>query len=189
MNGNSLPNTVLAENANKGNYIMNDLKIWKLWNEAYLPEYGSEWAACFDLKASLVPSDQIKVYTKENIKFNVTVPSERVVTLHPKERMLIPTGLVFDLDEWQSIRIHPRSGLSLKQGIIVANCTGIVDADYVQQTYVMLMNTSSVDFQVEDGMRIAQAEVVPVVTSRFVLCDKEPTAKTSRNGGFGSTGT
>lgn len=168
---------------------MNDLKVWKLWDNAHMPEYGSEWAACFDLKASLKQGDPVKCFDRNNNSWYAEVYGDRTITLFPKERVLVPTGLVFDLDEGTSLRIHPRSGLSLKHGIIVANCTGIVDADYVQQTYVMLMNTSSVEFVVEDGMRIAQAEIVPVVQNRFVLCDMEPEAKTSRNGGFGSTGT
>lgn len=168
---------------------MNELKIWKLWDDAHLPEYGTQWAACFDLKASLRPITDVSVYTRNNIKFSVTVPSERVVTLHPGERMLVPTGLVFDLDEGTSLRIHPRSGLAAKSGIVVANCEGIVDADYTHQTFVMLANNSIIDFVIEDGMRIAQGEVTEVRQNRFVLCDKEPTQKTDRVGGVGSTGT
>ena len=100
----------------------------------------------------------------------------------------MPTGLVFDLDPNTSLRIHPRSGLALKNGIIVANCEGVVDADYVQQTYVMLYNISGAPFIVTDGDRIAQGEVVPLNQTPIVLADREPGNKTSRSGGFGSTG-
>jgi dUTP pyrophosphatase len=42
----------------------------------------------------------------------------------PQERALIPTGLIFDIPEGYSIRIHPRSGMALKYGLILANCRG-----------------------------------------------------------------
>lgn len=163
------------------------LYVWKLWEEAHLPEYGSEWAACFDLKASLRDIDEVSVYTQTNVKEKRKVV-DRCLYLAKGERMLVPTGLVFDLNEGESIRIHPRSGLSLKNGIVVANCEGVVDADYVQQTYVMLHNISTETFCIKDGDRIAQAEVAYGYQYEITATDREPEEKTSRKGGFGSTG-
>ena len=164
------------------------LHVWKLWSEAHLPEYGSEWAACFDLKASIRIGDEISVYGRNNDKQKRKADSFRSVTLYADERMLVPTGCVFDLPSKDSLRIHPRSGLSLKSGIIVANCEGVVDPDYVQQTYVMLHNISDIPFKITDGDRIAQGEVVPMNQTPIVLAESEPEEKTSRTGGFGSTG-
>ena len=170
----------------------NTLYVWKLWEEAHLPEYGSEWAACFDLKASLRFGEDITVYKEDNVKTKRKVNETGVegpnVVLYSNERMLVPTGLIFDLDEDKSLRIHPRSGLSLKNGIIVANCDGVVDADYIHQTFVMLHNVSTQPFRISDGMRIAQGEVVKSNQVVFELSDMEPEEKTSRKGGFGSTG-
>ena len=104
------------------------------------------------------------------------------------DRMLIPTGLIFDLSTNTSLRIHPRSGLSSKNGINIANCEGVVDSDYVEQTFVLLINISNIPFEVSDGMRIAQAEIVSVVDVDIKEISKRPEQKTSRNGGFGSTG-
>lgn len=169
-------------------YYTPKLYVWKLWEDAHMPEYGSEWAACFDLKASLRDSDTVTVYTEMNHKEKRSVEDGRKIELYPGERMLVPTGLVFDMKEGFSLRIHPRSGLSLKNGIVVANCEGVVDADYVQQTYVMLHNISSVPFAIRDGDRIAQAELVTIFQPKIVESDREPEEKTSRKGGFGSTG-
>ena len=103
--------------------------------------------------------------------------------------MTVPTGLIFDLDENQSLRIHPRSGLAWKQGVTVANCEGIVDADYVEQSYVMLANLSRNPIEIRDGMRIAQAEVVVNPKKlKFKVVANKPVQKTDRDGGFGSTG-
>ena len=169
------------------------LKIYKLFPEAHLPVYGSQWAACFDLSASIRVADSVAVYghnnTKTNRPMHDLLNGKRGVTIYSGERCLVPTGLVFDLDESQSLRIHPRSGLAWKNGITVANCEGIVDADYVNQTFVMLHNISSDPFPIFDGMRIAQAEIVenkPQVM--FNVVDVEPEPKTDRSGGFGSTG-
>jgi dUTP pyrophosphatase len=164
------------------------LRIWKLWEEAHLPEYGSKWAACFDLKASLRSHDKVGVWGVINGKSQRNVDETNSVSLYHGERMLVPTGLVFDLNEDQSLRIHPRSGIALKNGVTVFNCEGIVDADYVQQTYVMLWNNSGEVFRISDGMRIAQGEIVKNNQVSFELSDREPEPKTDRIGGFGSTG-
>jgi dUTP pyrophosphatase len=166
---------------------MNNLHVWKLWSEAHLPQYSSEWAACFDLKASLRDGDEVTVYSVSNNKEKRKVVAKSI-HLYSDERALIPTGCVFDLPSKDSLRIHPRSGLSLKNGIIIANCEGVVDPDYVQQTYVMLHNISTQPFTISDGDRIAQGEVVPMNQTPIVLADAEPEQKTMRNGGFGSTG-
>ena len=165
-----------------------DVKIYKLFPEAHMPELGTEWAACFDLKASLRDSDEITVFNATNTKSKRKYANGSIF-IYSGERALIPTGLVFDLDENQSMRIHPRSGLAFKDGITLANSEGVVDSDYVQQTYVMLYNISDKVFIVEDGDRIAQAEVLESY-SKFVFEEvfDEPETKTSRTGGFGSTG-
>lgn len=165
-----------------------DVKIYKLFPEAHMPELGTEWAACFDLKASLRDSDEVTVFNATNIKSKRKYANGSIF-IYSGERALIPTGLVFDLDENQSMRIHPRSGLAFKNGITLANSEGVVDSDYVQQTYVMLYNMSDKVFIVEDGDRIAQAEVLESY-SKFVFEEvfDEPETKTSRTGGFGSTG-
>lgn len=165
-----------------------DVKIYKLFPEAHMPELGTEWAACFDLKASLRDSDEITVFNATNTKSKRKYANGSIF-IYSGERALIPTGLVFDLDENQSMRIHPRSGLAFKNGITLANSEGVVDSDYVQQTYVMLYNMSDKVFIVKDGDRIAQAEVLESY-SKFVFEEvfDEPETKTSRTGGFGSTG-
>lgn len=165
-----------------------DIKIYKLFPEAHMPELGTEWAACFDLKASMREGDVVTVITPTNKKRQVSC-REGSIDIYNNERVLVPTGLVFDLEDGQSMRIHPRSGLAWKKGITLANCEGVVDADYVQQTYVMLYNLSDEVFTISDGDRIAQGEVLESY-NKFVFEEvfDEPAPKTNRTGGFGSTG-
>tara|TARA_B110000495_G_C22827862_1_gene483079 strand:+ start:42 stop:623 length:582 start_codon:yes stop_codon:yes gene_type:complete len=169
--------------------VVQPLKCFKLFPEAHLPVLGSEWSACFDLKASFRSGDVIKYYDERNTS-KTTKATSAPIALYGGCRMLVPTGLIFDLHPNESMRIHPRSGLSLKHGITVANCEGIVDADYVQQTYVLLYNISSETFLIDDGMRIAQAELIDIFEAMEIReISIRPEQKTSRNGGFGSTGT
>ena len=164
------------------------LKIYKLFDEAHLPIYGTEWSACFDLCASIREQDEVTVMGASNISTKRKLTSG-FIPIYAGERCLVPTGLIFDLDEDQSLRIHPRSGLAWKQGVTVANCEGIVDADYVEQSYVMLANLSRNPIEIRDGMRIAQAEVVVNPKKlKFKVVANKPVQKTDRDGGFGSTG-
>lgn len=166
----------------------NITKVHKLFPEAHIPVYGSEWAACFDLSASIRNGDEISIRNDSNRK-SVRIVCDNMFTLYSEERCLVPTGLIFHLSQIESLRIHPRSGLAWKDGISVANCEGIVDADYVDETFVMLHNLSTKPFLIADGMRIAQAEIVECrPQTLFLLTPDAPVSKTSRDGGFGSTG-
>ena len=167
----------------------NTLKCYKTRETSHMPEYSSANAACFDLKASIQPGDVISYYSPRNVsKKSRLVKSHVPLVLYSGDRMLIPTGIIFDLEEHQSLRIHSRSGLVLKQGIAVANSEGIVDADYVEETFVLLTNMTDGRFDITDGMRIAQAEIVINKQVHFSVTDIRPEPKTDRNGGFGSTG-
>lgn len=167
----------------------NTLKCYKTRETSHMPEYGSANAACFDLKASIQVGDNISYYSSRNpTKRTRLIKDHTPLTLYGGDRMLVPTGIIFDLEEHQSLRIHSRSGLVLKQGIVVANSEGIVDADYVEETFVLLTNMTDGKFDIIDGMRIAQAEIVMNKQVHFSVTETRPEPKTDRNGGFGSTG-
>lgn len=161
--------------------------VYKCREGAELPQYGTEAAACFDLQACYKKYDEIAYFGPSNQKAKVVV-RDTPLTLYPDQRMLVPTGLIFDLKPKQSLRIHPRSGLALKNGVVVANCEGVVDADYTHETFVMLTNVSNRPFEIEPGMRIAQAEIVYVNQNKFTEVAEKPGPKADRQGGFGSTG-
>lgn len=102
-------------------------------------------------------------------------------------RALIPTGLFVEIPVGYEIQVRPRSGLALKKGITVLNTPGTIDSDYRGEIGIVLFNTGSEDFVVENGDRIAQLVVAPVVQALF----KSHTflSQTDRGaGGYGSTG-
>ena len=108
--------------------------------------------------------------------------------LLPRWRYLIPTGIIFDIPDDYSIRIHPRSGLAWKNGVTVANCEGVIDSDYYHETFVMLHNISDKSFTVFQGDRIAQIEFHTDTYMALKEVENPPKQKTDREGGLGHTG-
>ena len=110
------------------------------------------------------------------------------ITLKPLERVLIPTGLYFEIPEGYEIQIRSRSGLTLKRGLMVLNGIGTIDADYRGELGVILCNMSSEEQIIEPGDRIAQIVLMKVEEIKFNV-KKEITENTNRgSGGFGHTG-
>jgi dUTP pyrophosphatase len=131
-----------------------------------LPAYATTGAAGMDLLAAV----------------------EAPVTIEPGKRALIPTGLAIALPPGFEMQVRPRSGLALRNGILLPNSPGTIDEDYRGEVQVILLNAGDVPFTVERGMRIAQAIVAPVVRAEWQ--EVENLDDTSRStGGFGSTGT
>ncbi len=110
------------------------------------------------------------------------------IVLKSGERMLIPTGIAIELGNPEvGAFIFPRSSVSYKNGVSLANCVGVVDSDYRGEVKVPLINHSDCDFVVHNGDRIAQLVIIPVVLPTFE--ESEELNDTDRGaGGFGSTG-
>ena len=105
------------------------------------------------------------------------------------ERVLVPTGLIFDIPDGYSVILHSRSGLAWNEGLYLTNCEGIIDSDYVDPVFVMMTNISQAPKVINNGDRICQAELVEKVYHSLTEIQDPPTQKTERDGGFGSTGT
>lgn len=164
-----------------------ELKIHKLDPEVLDPVVSTDWSACFDLHAFLKANTSITVYTKYNQKVKRDVTDLRSFVLESGDRALIPTGIIFDLPKGISMRIHPRSSMAFKHGLTLGNAEAVIDADYVDPTYVMLWNISQLPAVINNGERIAQGELVHTYPYKVVHVDK-PEQKTNRTGGVGSTG-
>ena len=164
------------------------LKYFKLTPEAFAPEWATEHSACFDLKACLPQGTKVKIFDTKNNSVILEIGDAGLIYLLPNHRALIPTGLIFDIPIGYSMRLHARSGLALKQALVLANQEGVVDSDYVEPTFVVLHNLSETDAKITNGDRIAQAEMVPDIAYEVLETPDKPQHKTDRKGGFGSTG-
>jgi dUTP pyrophosphatase len=106
------------------------------------------------------------------------------------DRKLIPTGLKFDIPDGYEIQVRSKSGLALKQGLMVLNSPGTVDSGYQGEVKVIIFNTTNERIKIEKGQKIAQAVLCPVVNGKWVNLIKveEIGEKDRNNQGFGSTG-
>jgi len=109
------------------------------------------------------------------------------VSVKPKTSNLIPTGLSMAFSEDYEIQIRPRSGLAAKNNISVLNTPGTVDSDYRGEIKVVIYNHGSENFVINNGDRIAQMILTPVIKMELEETNNLP--ETIRGeGGFGSTG-
>ena len=128
------------------------VKIEKLHDDVIMPSHATTGSACFDIHAYIRDDIPITVYGMENLKGSAS-PSDDAFELLPGDRALIPTGLIFDIPEHHSVRIHPRSSISLKKGLIIPNGEGIIDSDYYHESFVILYNSSGCAVRIENGDR------------------------------------
>lgn len=63
------------------------------------------------------------------------------MVLLPGETKVIPLNFIMAMPEDIEAQIRPRSGLSLKTDIRLANCVGTVDSDYRNNVGVIIQNT------------------------------------------------
>ena len=97
--------------------------------------------------------------------------------------------MILDIPNGYSVRIHPRSGTAIKQGMSLINCEGVIDYDYVDPLFIACVNLSEVQtIVINNGDRVAQGELVEMNHYEIEETSKKPTQKTDRDGGFGSTG-
>ena len=139
--------------------------IKKLDPQVELPEYKTTGASGMDLLAFI----------------------KKPVTVKPKTSLLIPTGLSVAFSEDYEIQIRPRSGLAAKNNISVLNTPGTIDSDYRGEIKVIIYNHGDNEFIINNGDRIAQMILTPVIKMKLEETLDLPETIRGKSG-FGSTG-
>ncbi len=141
------------------------VQLKKLTDTAILPSRGSDSAAGYDLSAD-ISSD---------------------VIIKPHETKLIGTGISVAIPDGYFGGVYARSGLSLREGLRPANCTGVIDSDYRGEIKVSLHNDSNEARTISPQERIAQLVIMPYLEVAFdEVSELNDTIRGT--GGFGSTG-
>lgn len=170
------------------------LNYFALYPDVPLLMKATDRASCFDIQAYFGTHErQFRVYDENNAEMLYMAYQNREgegyhVELNPGDRALIPTGLVLEIPAGYSVRVHPRSGLSLKRGLTLTNCEGVIDEDYTHQLYVSLTNISKKPCTIFHGDRIAQLEMIPTLEYSIHQVANAPGQRGNRIGGFGSSG-
>jgi deoxyuridine 5'-triphosphate nucleotidohydrolase len=169
-----------------------NLRIFKMYSDVPDVKYATGNSACFDIAAHFHYQNSFKTFTKNNLNLvTLGIQDENgkaYVELPPEWRMLVPTGIIFDIPVDHCVKIYSRSGLSTKIGLNLINSVGIIDPDYVEQLFIPLYNNSQERVRIYSGDRIAQGELVYQPQAVVEYTDQRPQTKSDRNGGFGSTG-
>ena len=144
---------------------MANVLIKKLNPDVELPAYKTNGASGMDLKAFI----------------------EEPIKIEPNSSHLVPTGLSMAFSEEYEVQIRPRSGLAAKNNITVLNTPGTIDSDYRGEIKIILFNHGAKVFLINNGDRIAQMILTPVVKMELKEIDILPNTLRGE-GGFGSTG-
>ena len=161
----------------------------KIYNKSdnSLPEYTTEFSACFDLRIQLLRYDE--KYTGNGLWTISSIDNH--VSLHPGGRILIPTGLFVAIPDGYEIQVRPRSGSAIKFGITILNTPGTIDSDYRGEIGLIVINTDlHASFEIHQGDRLAQGALCEITQAEWEPVNSiEELGDTVRGqGGFGHTG-
>jgi dUTP pyrophosphatase len=139
------------------------------------PKWGSEWAAGLDLHACTY---------------------EPIPVLPQAPPLLVSTGMAFRIGhpDWCGL-IFPRSGIAHRQGLVLGNTVGLVDADFDGPCMISVWNRNRpVDepatsfITINPGDRIAQLVFTRVLRTSFEIVEEFSQRSARGSAGYGSTG-
>jgi len=164
------------------------LNIYTLRSDVRLPEYKTLDAACMDLYTPLSPGQEVDYYNEYNEKKVCRVGDDSILRIPPLARVKIPMGIIMEILPRCSVRIHTRSSVAYKKGLVLANQEAVIDADFREELQLLIRNTTLSTVEVENGERLAQAEVMEVTRCYLGVLKERPERVGDRTGGVGSTG-
>ena len=139
------------------------INVVKLHEDAVVPTYGTTGAAGFDF------------YSVDS------------VIVEAGQTVIVKTGLAMAICEGFEIQVRPRSGMSAKTKIRVANSPGTIDSDYRGEIGIIVDNVGQEPYEIHVGDRVAQGILAIVPQASFIVVDSLD--ETERGaGGYGSTG-
>lgn len=127
-----------------------------------------------------------------DVGFDVAAAEE--VTVYPGQTIIVPTGLKMSIPPRWVVSVRPRSGLSAKTDLRLANAPGTIDPGYLDEVGVIITNIGDERYTIHSGDRIAQLVVEKRYNVEFIECD-DVTKHSDINrmndsgvSGYGSTG-
>lgn len=144
-----------------------DIQLKILNSNLELPKYQTDGSAGVDLYACI----------------------DKPLILVPNGRGIIKTGISLFIQDINVCGIIlPRSGLSIKHGIILSNTVGLIDSDYQGEVMLPIWNSGMHTYIIEPMERIAQIVFMPVIKSSFKIVSEFNNITKRGKNGFGSIG-
>lgn len=166
-----------------------------------------------DIPCEIDDEKNLPTYARQgDAGMDIISPEE--YTIDPGETVIIPTGIKVAIPEGYAILIQPRSGMSVKTKLRIANTPGLIDSGYRDEIGVIVENIEpplkdiEYEFVYDDynneqikiksmlhgqsytigkGQKFAQMRLVKVPTMNFVKVDSVKGIGENRGGGFGHT--
>ena len=140
----------------------------------------TELAKRFDLLCNAKPGD-----CGYDLKCTIDNPSGHII-IESKQYIDIPTGISVKLPDGYFAIIMPRSSVfTQKRGLRIH--PGVIDNGFTGELKVLAVNESEDNIIVQDGERLAQLIMFPLVQAEFEEVEELPHT-TRGSSGFGSTG-
>ena len=139
-----------------------------------------------EIKIKLIDGTSLPHYqTEGSVGLDLTSTQDGII--ESLDVQLVSTGLFLEIPNGVEGQVRTRSGLALKNRVIVLNSPGTIDSDYRGEIKLILMNLGKELFSYKKGDRLAQIVFSQVVKVKFKVVDN--ISATSRGvGGFGHTG-
>lgn len=158
---------------------------WAQFQKDYIDTFGEGKTINMDDVKDIY--DNIKVpcrKTKFSAGHDISIPFD--ITLPPKERLMIPTGIRCQIETDYVMLIMPRSSLGIKKGLRISNTVPVIDSDYYNANneghiFISVINDGKDVIKFKTGDNIVQAMFVP-----YGVADEEEILE-ERVGGIGST--
>ena len=133
--------------------------------EIQLPTRGTKFSSCYDIR----------------------VPVEVVIPPHSHSELIF-TDLCSYMLEDEVLMLHVRSSIGCKRGLILSNCTPIIDCDYFYadnggNVALKFYNTTDKEVVLEANERVVQGMFI-----KYLTVDNDEFIKESRHGGLGHSG-
>lgn len=141
------------------------VKIYKLNPEVKLPKYAHNSDAGADV---------------ESIE-TVVVPAHQTV--------IVKTGIAVGIPSGYEIQLRPRSGISAKTNLRIANAPSTIDSGYTGEIGIIITNIGDKDYTINKGDKIAQMLIAETPMIKWEeVSSIEELGKTERGAnGYGST--
>ena len=112
------------------------------------------------------------------------IRSPRKAFIPPNNSRIIRTGVHIQLPKNTAGVVISKSGLNINHNL---TSTGLIDEGYTGEIVVKLYNHGSEPYFVQEGDKISQLVVIPVLYEDVELVDSFPGTERGNNG-FGSSG-
>lgn len=131
---------------------------------------------------------QIPVYAHDtDAGADVYAPEDFAIPPH-SFGVKVPVGFKMAMNSGWEMQVRPRSGMSMKTQLRIANTPGTIDAGYRDEVAILFDNFSDEPYYIKAGDRIAQFVISPVHRFKGLVTESVANIGSNRGGGFGSSG-